>query len=174
MEVSSPGLSRKELSMDTKNRKPFNLYNQIGRKIGHGIVYLSPDFTALQMQLADVLHLTEVFSFRWVTKNTLPYQTRLRRERMQDKLVEVKRAGYQIFRTGIHENGIPTETRWQVNDPNGVPLPTLYKQRTRAITAALKHLRKQRLDQTGRGKSIVGEGQNPDATIQEKSREFDS
>ena len=69
--------------------------------------------------------------------------SRIRREQIQDMLVEVKKAGYQIIATGSHEEGKPIQSCWQVNDPDGVPLPTLYKHRTRAITGAFKHLQKQ-------------------------------
>ena len=62
--------------MDKKRRKHFVLYNT-DDYMGYGTyydegnvqVYLKPDWTPLQMQLADALHLDGVKHFIWVDEN---------------------------------------------------------------------------------------------------------
>jgi len=60
--------------METKRRKPFILLDETGKQIGRGVCYdqgnvqvymESAKGAAWQMQLADVLSIKDVATFRW-------------------------------------------------------------------------------------------------------------
>lgn len=126
--------------MNEITRKPFNLYDKTGVKLGWGFyyvegnvqVYLQGEEAALQMQLADVLHLKDVRSFRWVSTEPVR-KSRQKREWVRENLYKVESAGYAVV---LMQNG-----KYGVYTPDRELLKT-YKHRTRAITGALKHLQK--------------------------------
>lgn len=132
-----------------KVRKPFNLYDKRNTKIGHGQyyrdgnvqVYMQPDNAALQIQLADVLLIENVATFRWAHAERPKSLSKRKRDMYAYRKARVLYAGYQVFRTGLYEDSKPTEQVWQVNDPLGVPFSKFYQHEAKAVSAAVRHVK---------------------------------